>query len=213
MSFQGSINQLLTMAGTAAMLNPTLRAKAEERRESANLSRREKSLQEGREVEGATVTGLSDAELEAIENDPKKKAEAEIKEKLAKKTDVELADIAERQFELNPSQESLAKATEARRLAEMPTASEIERKQLELQSQRQRELAEAQAQAELAARQEEMRPKQQRRSFKNVQVDFGDGSLGTVGELPKSWQQQLSKQLKPEQRKRLIAQTEPKEKK
>lgn len=209
MSFQGSINQLLTMAGTAAMLSPTLRAKAEERREAANLSRREQSLQEGRKAEGAAVSGLSDAELEALENDPIKKKDAEIQEKLAKKTDIELADIAERQFQLNPSQESLAKVTEARRVAEMPTASEIQLKKLQEQQAR----ISALAQASLDNSQEQARPKQKRRSFKNVQVDFGDGSLGTVGELPKSWQSQLSKQLKPEQRKRLIAQTEPKEKK
>jgi malonyl CoA-acyl carrier protein transacylase len=68
------------------------------------------------------------------------------------------------------------------------------------------------AQESLADKQDQARPKQQRRSFKNVQVDFGDGSLGTVGDLPKSWQKQASEQLKPEQRKKLIAQTEPKEK-
>lgn len=209
MSIQGSINQLLAMAGTAAMLSPSLRAKAEDRREAANLSRREQSLMLQREAEGEAVSGLSDAELEAKETDPVKKKEAEIEEKLAKQTDVELADIAERQFQLNPSQESLAKATKARSHAEMPTVSEVMQSQLQAQQER----IAAMSQASLDNAQEQARPKQQRRSFKNVQVDFGDGSRGTVGELPKSWQKQISEQLKPEQRKKLIAQTEPKENK
>ena len=215
MSIQGSINQLLTMVGTAAMLSPELRANAEakaaERRESVRLSRKEQALQEARKTQGTAVSGLTDEELEAMDTDPKKQAESIIQQDIAKKTDIEVANVAERQFQLNPTQENLTKATEARRLADMPTPYEVEQKQLELQAQRQRALVEAQAQAELAARQEEMRPKQQRRSFKNVQVDFGDGSKGTVGELPASWQKQINQQLKPKQRKALLDQTEPKE--
>lgn len=217
MSFQGSINQLLTMAGTAAMLNPTLRAKAENNLKMQEAAKREKNLRSlveaGAESEAEEAKGNIDPRY--AEHNISKEDQDIAKATLLAEASEELVNIRKLQLSgKSPTVESFRDHEWATAQAETNKAQLKDLKEQKSERiRKEREAAEKAAQAELAARQEEMRPKQQRRSFKNVQVDFGDGSLGTVGELPKSWQQQLSKQLKPEQRKRLLAQTEPKENK
>lgn len=217
MSFQGSINQLLTMAGTAAMLSPTLRAKAESNLKMQEAAKREKNLkalvESGAESENLEKTGNVDPRY--AEHDISKEDKDIAKATLLSEASEELVNIRKLQLSgKSPTVESFRDYEWATAQAQ---ANKTQLKDLRDQKaeriKQERAAAEKAAQEELAARQEEMRPKQQRRSFKNVQVDFGDGSLGTVGELPKSWQEQLSKQLKPGQRKQLIAQTEPKKEK
>jgi hypothetical protein len=209
------------MVGTATMLSPKLRAKAEAKAES-NFKMQE-AEKRSKNLEALVNAGKDSEELEKAGNIDPRYAEHQIsgedkdiaKATLLAEASEELVNIRKLQLSgKSPTVESFrdyewatAQAQAAKNQVKDLRDKKVERIKQE------REAAEKAAQAELAARQEEMRPKQQRRSFKNVQVDFGDGSFGTVGDLPKSWQKQVSEQLKPEQRKKLIAQTEPKKEK
>ncbi len=193
MSIQGSINQLLTTTAVMAKLDP----KSEERAEKYKAEQTLKKVAEQRKA--AFGTYLSDKKMLNKGITPEQKA-------IDVQTEELTVSAAEKLYNLNPNEETraaLEKAKKGLARTEAIPANTPMKKALKIADK---------AQQSLAAKQDEIRPKN-KRSFKNVQVDFGDGSLGTVGELPKSWQEQIKKQLKPEQRKALLAQTEPKENK
>ena len=193
MIIQGSINQLLTTTAVMARLDP----KVEERAEKYKAEQTLKKVAKQRKA--AFGTYVSDKKILDKGVTPEQKAIDIQTEELA-------VGAAEKLYNINPTEETratLEKAKKGLARTEAVPANTPMKKALKVADK---------AQKSLAAKQDEVRPKN-KRSFKNVQVDFGDGSLGTVGELPKSWQEQLSKQLTPQQRKALIAQTEPKENK
>lgn len=202
MSFQGSINQLLTMAGTAAMLNPTLRAKVEKRQHMEDINKREKALTEqlatvsGENVAANIVAKTAQETGQVTEEDVKdiQGAVGTVRSDLVS----EAGALTKEKFLLDPNEQNLNK------LIEVSAANEKLKRY---------KSAQESAQQSLNLKQEEVRPKAKRKSLKDVQVDFGDGSLGTVRDLPKSWQKQISEQVKGKKRKDLLATIEPKENK
>lgn len=193
MSIQGSINQLLTTTAVLAKLDP----KSEERAEQYKAKQVLKKVAEQRKAAFGTYSGDKEVADKGIT--PEQKAIDVQTEELG-------VSAAEKLYNLDPNEENrkaLEKSKKRLARTEAIPANTPLTKALEIADK---------AEQSLAARQDQMRPKT-KRSFKNVQVDFGDGSVGTVRDLPKSWQKQISEQLKPEQRKKLIAQTEPKENK
>lgn len=105
MSIQGSINQLLTLAGTAAMLSPELRAKAEERRETARLSRKEQSITKGIEAKRNVIFGKPGE----TPKEPLGDEELAVAAEELDKSQAELLKVAEEQFKISPSEKSFEK--------------------------------------------------------------------------------------------------------
>ena len=193
MSIQGSINQLLTTAAIAARLDPNVEARAEKYKAEQTL----KKVAEQRKA--AFGTYLEDKEILNKGITPEQKA-------IDVQTEELVVGAAEKLYNLNPNEETrkaLEKSKKSLARTEAIPADTPMKKALKIADKTQKSLA---------AKQDENRPKA-KRSFGNVSVDFGDGSGGTVSQLPKSWQKQINEQLKPAQRKALIAQTEPKENK
>ena len=210
MSIQGSINQLLTATAVMARLDPNVERRTALGKEKRDYARAEKQrLQTTKKTDklkefkaaaeklpetgaidetGTPKAVLKESVLKTL-NESIESNEASI----SRAFDVQ-EQAAQNIYDLDPSEENYA------RLFNIRGAKSA------------REQAIQNAQKSLNEAQEEKRPKS-KRSFKNVQVDFGDGSLGTVGQLPTSWQKQINEQLKPAQRKALLAQTEPKENK
>lgn len=131
MSIQQNINQLFAMAGTATMLSPQLRQKAEDRAALAKLSKQEKALSEQEKVSTEQNKKFAQvkANLEKEYGDSENPlAQALIggateayeagKEELRGIT-AEQEDVARKLFQLQPSTESMNKLMQAKAMSRM----------------------------------------------------------------------------------------------
>lgn len=131
MSIQQNVNQLLAMAGTAAMLNPTLRQKAEERTASRKLEAQEKALSEQEKVSTEQNQKFYQAKVnleKEFEGSDNPLAQAMIggateayeagKEELRGIT-AEQEKVARQMFQLRPSAESMSKLMRAKAMSRL----------------------------------------------------------------------------------------------
>lgn len=131
MSIQQNVNQLLTMAGTAAMLSPQLRQKAEERTAARKLEAQEKALSEQEKVSTeqnlkmyqaknalAEMYGESDDPIAQAMISGADEAYEAGKEELRGIT-AEQEKVARQMFQLRPSTESMNKLMQAKAMSRM----------------------------------------------------------------------------------------------
>lgn len=134
MSIQQNVNQLLTMAGTAAMLNPTLRQKAEERTAARKLESQEKALSEQEKVSVAQNQATRKFQMEFEREHEKDLAEGDPlvqvfregineqyeagKEELRGIT-AEQEKVARQMFQLRPSAESMSALMRAKAMSRL----------------------------------------------------------------------------------------------
>lgn len=125
MSIQQNVNQLLTMAGTAAMLSPQLRQKAEDRTKLGKLDKEESSLKKIQESDYKIMqspeyarTSQRIGELQKIEN-PSDADKTELSALLNERNDflaarnerfTRLAEIADERSKISPTKENIEEA-------------------------------------------------------------------------------------------------------
>lgn len=181
---QQGINQLIGTAAIAARLSPGF----ETRQELLKLGKQEKAL--GMQQEALPT--ISPDEME----EGKTIAAQQHQEILEKQ-----AEVAQKQFELQPTKESMRKATFARSAAgqgpimTLPAdPDEILREQQELQEQK----------GQIRAQEKGAKQVKQKRNFmnylKNLETNFG----GKVGDLPENVQKIIAKQYSKSQRQKIM---------
>lgn len=180
MSIQSNINTALSLASLLATQNPTLRAKAEERRDFKLLEKKEnvtkEAYKEAAKIRDVETAGQIEQQLEDIQTQ---------KFNLRPSADILSEKLANRygQFEDPELQEASDRITEAR---------------MDIESYK----AEKKATEELKVKQEERR--KSRRKFIDFMKDEPTSLGGTFGELDPKLQKMIASQYSKSQRKAIM---------
>lgn len=189
---QNAINQTLGTVGIAARLSPEYETK----QELHKLGKQETALS----VQQETLRPIDYDELE----EGRTIGAQQYKEILEKQ-----AEVAQRQFELNPTKESMRKAAFARSAAGQGPLMSFKADPEEIMME-QEELRQQEAMDKVGKKQgAQLR---QKRKFKDYLSKLETSLGGTVGDLPEKLQKQILKSYSPQQRRQIMNQMD-KEKK
>lgn len=195
-AIQSGINQLLTTAGVMAHLSPGLRAAAEKQNKLDDL--REQAA--GFSAAGKKATESAKATIKEAMDEPDENEQLKLRETahrdLAESMDFvkRKEAIAKEMFEIEPSEESYGKYKQIRE-GNIEINKEFAKMQESLDRMRQK----GQAKVEQRAKRRDFM-----KALGSEPVNFGSGTEGSVGELPKNLQKAIAAQYDKSQRKELM---------
>ena len=196
-AIQSGINQLFTTAGVMARLSPELSAAAEKRAKIDDLRNQAAGFSAAGKVAAKSAKETIDEALNTPNSEEQLKLRETAHRDLAESMDfVERKEnIAKEMFEIDPSEESYAKYKNIREKNKTELTPEFKKMQESLDRMRQKGKAKVEQRAK-------------RRDFMKAlgsePVNFGSGTEGSVGELPKNLQKAIAAQYDKSQRKELM---------
>ena len=194
---QSGINQLITTAGVMARLSPELSAKAENRAKLANLKKQEEATTKARDA----ATNIIDQEQYQKDIQGIKKQIFEADPTKESYEAYQKANPVQGTIETEPDRDEIAREIAEKELYEEDIRRRVEalKKPYDPQEVMSKMAEKGKAKVEQRAKRRDFM-----KALGSEPVNFGSGTEGSVGELPKNLQKAIAAQYSKSQRKELM---------